>query len=376
VVSGLVSLLVGSAAVLAVFVSVDLRQSPESADRFAFASSDGGELPKLWHAPSFSLVDQHRRPVTLASLRGEPFVADFIFTQCTTACPILTSRMVMLQHALAGRRVSFVSFSVDPSHDTPDVLAAYASRWNAAETRWSLLANSDASLSDVSTGFRVATGKTHDDENPILHANLFFLVDAEGAVRGIYSSTSQDEMSRLAADARRLAPAPSLTMAPAGTPSGGLYESLGCPGCHGNPQVAPPLVNLRGAEQMLQDGAKVTIDDAYLRRAILDPGADQAAGYADVMPGYRSELSDAEVDALVAELDARRADAGPADAPLPMAIDPVCGMKVRASTDAPRVTDQGKALYFCSDTCRDKFLKNQARYAHEPVAGMKAGAPR
>jgi protein SCO1 len=372
-VSGLVSLLVGSAAVLAVLASAELRRPPESADRFAFASSDGGELPKLWRAPSFSLVDQHHRPVTLASLRGEPFVADFIFTQCTSACPILTSRMVMLQRSLAGRPVRFVSFSVDPAHDTPEVLAAYAARWNAAETRWSLLASSDASLSDVSAGFRVATGKTHDDANPILHANLFFLVDADGFVRGIYSSTSQNEVARLTADVRRLAPASPLALAPALAPSGDLYASLGCPGCHENPQVAPPLVNLRGAEQMLLNGAKVTIDDAYLRRAILDPGADLAAGYADVMPSYRGELTDAQVDALVAELDARAsAPVAPAAATVPIVVDPVCGMKVRATADAPHVTYQAKDLYFCSDTCRDTFLKNPARYPREPLAGIKA----
>lgn len=129
------------------------RRYEESAEAFAYTRSDKGDLPKLWQVPSFALADQHHRPVTLDALRGAPFIADFIFTQCTSACPMLTSRMVMLQRSLAGVDVRFVSFSVDPAHDTPDVLAAYAARWNERETRWALLANTDASLADITPDF-------------------------------------------------------------------------------------------------------------------------------------------------------------------------------------------------------------------------------
>jgi hypothetical protein len=109
---------------------------------------------------------------------------------------MLTSRMVMLQRSLSGVDVRFVSFSVDPAHDTPDVLAAYADRWSEKETRWALLATTDASLADISSGFRVAAEKTNDEKNPILHSDLFFLVDADGFVRGVYPSDAGERLAR------------------------------------------------------------------------------------------------------------------------------------------------------------------------------------
>ncbi|HEY3815747.1 MAG TPA: SCO family protein [Polyangiaceae bacterium] len=372
-VSALASVIVASLAMLALLWGTEHRRSPRSAASFAFAGADGGDLPELWRAPSFALVDQHGRPVTLDSLRGAPFIADFIFTQCTSACPMLTSRMMMLQRTLAGQDVRFVSFSVDPAHDTPAVLAAYAARWSAGETRWTLVATSDDALAELTSGFRVETGKTHDPDNPIFHSDLFFLVDGAGLVRGVYPSIAGDAMTRLAADARRLS---SAAMAgaegPRPDPSKDLYTSLGCPGCHENAKLAPPLVNLPGTERTLQDGSRVKVDDAYLRRAILEPGVDVVADYPPIMPSYRQYLNDAQVEALVAELDARTADASTPEAEAAVVVDPVCRMKVRAVPEAPHVTFQGKELYFCSDTCRDAFTKHPKRYPLESVAGASA----
>lgn len=369
VVSALVSMMVASVAMLVLLWRTEQRRSQLSAEHFAVAARGSGELPELWQAPSFSLVDQHRRQVTLASLRGQPFVADFIYTQCTSACPMLTSKMVLLQRALAGQDVRFVSFSVDPAHDTPQALAAYAAQWNEKETRWTLLATSDSSLADVAAGFRVVADRTRDPDNPIMHSNLFFLVDGEGRVRAVYSSIDGDAMAHLAADVRRLTGAAGADAATLDL-SGDLYTSLGCAGCHENPKLAPPLVNLPGAERTLQDGRRVTIDDAYLRRAILDPGSEVVAGYLPLMPSYRHPLGNAQIDALVAELDARTsADASAPAANVPVVVDPVCHMKVRAVPEAPHVTYRGKQVYFCSDTCREAFEKDPGKYASEPVAG-------
>jgi protein SCO1/2 len=377
IVSTLLSLILASIAMIALLWDTEHRRHLESAEGFAFARSDGGDLPKLWQAPSFSLINQYHHEVTRDSLQGQPFVADFIYTQCTSACPMLTSRMVMLERSLAGVDVRFVSFSVDPAHDTPDVLAAYAAQWNERETRWTLLATTEASLADVSSGFRVATEKIHDQRNPILHTDLFFLVDAGGFVRGVYPSDAGDSMVRLVADVRRLTIAAPAALDASEPLSKNLYASLGCRGCHENPKLAPPLVNLRGAERMLQDGSKVTIDDAYLRRAILEPGAEVVSGYAPLMPSYRHYLNNSQLDALLAELDARTsADAGTAEANVAVVVDPVCGMKVRAVPEAPHLTFQGKEVYFCSDTCRDEFAKHPSRYFSETLAGIKKNADR
>src|SRR5258705_299557 len=105
-----------------------------------FPAREGGFMGTLMHlnpmsyaSEGISLTDQHGRAVHLEDLAGKTWVADFIFTSCQAACPMLTSRMRTLQryidereHALGhdmGMRL--VSFSVDPEVDTPEKLAAY-----------------------------------------------------------------------------------------------------------------------------------------------------------------------------------------------------------------------------------------------------------
>jgi YHS domain-containing protein len=109
--------------------------------------------------------------------------------------------------------------------------------------------------------------------------------------------------------------------------------------------------------------------------AIIEPGADLVTGYPPLMPSYHHYLSSSQLDAFVAELDARTsADAGAAEANVAVVVDPVCGMKIRAVLGTPYLTVQGKDAYFCSDTCRDEFAKHPSRYPTEPVAWMKKNA--
>src|SRR5262245_26363126 len=53
--------------------------------------------PVLWQVPPFSFADQHGRPAAAADLRGHVWIADFIFTRCTTICPLITAKMALLQ---------------------------------------------------------------------------------------------------------------------------------------------------------------------------------------------------------------------------------------------------------------------------------------
>ena len=377
------------------------------AESYAYLASDRG-LKKLWAAPPFSYVDQHGEQVSRESLLHRPWIADFIYTGCTSACPMMTSRMIQLQHDLAGLDLRFVSFSVDPGHDTPQVLAAYARTWNRAETRWALLSTDAGRLGDTLAGFRVTAQRVNNPASPIVHSSVFLLVDADGWVRGVYDSIDEGARSRLAADARRLAgQVPPSGPGPAAT-GGDLYASLGCPGCHANRRIAPSLDGLRGTVVTLDDGTTVTADDAYLRRSIVDPAGQLVPGYPASMPSY-AELSAAQVQELVGEVAAMKSDAGVpaaasarlvrsgpavaptsvADAPRPQlasivpgpqdtrtaadtvpraaapatATDPVCGMPVRVEPETLRTSSGGRELYFCSQRCRDSFLADPARYA-------------
>lgn len=322
---------------------------------------EGAALPVLFPVTDFSLLNQDQATVTPAMLKGHVWIADFIFTRCTSACPILTARMVLLQHALRAANLRFVSISVDPVNDTAAALSGYAHRWNAQETRWHLLQTSPATLKAVAAGMKVAVLPGEDAENPILHDAHFQLVDAQGRVRGLYDVADPEAVKTLERDARRLLAETGAGASP-GTAEGdghALYASLGCAGCHAS-KLAPPLEGVFGRRTQLTTGGKVVADAAYLRRALLEPGAEVVQGYPNVMPGYRSALDDTKVDLLVAYLTSLQAAPGtapePARAAVVETVDPVCGMKISATAENPHVLHDGKTVYFCSDSCRDRFV--------------------
>jgi protein SCO1/2 len=202
--------------------------------------SAGSAPAALRGAPDFAFTDQDGRTVTRADLIGKIWIADFIFTQCRSACPLLTARMKMLQNRITNPELRFISFSVDPEHDTSAVLKRYAAQWSGDEARWRLLQTDADGLRAVTTGMRLLVAATGDPSDPILHSNRFLLFDRKGTVRGAYDSSDTAAMARLVTDAQALL-GHSVTPQLAAQSGEALFGRLGCRGCHDRSDVAPPL---------------------------------------------------------------------------------------------------------------------------------------
>jgi protein SCO1/2 len=328
------------------------------------AGSANEPLPTLWPAPRFTLVDQAGQIRSSDELRGSVWIADFIFTHCSSACPLLTAKMVQVQRAIRDPRLRFVSFSVDPDRDTPDALREYARRWAPDETRWTLLATTKQSLAAVVAGMKTFV-QPQSDPDAELHTSELFLVDGQGRLRGLYELDAVS-FARLLAHARRLlseldgaAPLARATTAEASGDGAALYRRLGCAGCHDVSSIAPSLAGVAGRTVMLADGRTVTADSAYLRESILEPAAKVVATYPPFMPSYRMQLSEAELASLVQYLESWRAPPGAtasrATGSEGATIDPVCGMQVHPGPDTPHLTHEGRTIHFCSESCRDRF---------------------
>ncbi|MEM8931303.1 MAG: SCO family protein [Acidobacteriota bacterium] len=176
-------------------------------DRLASAER---ALPILAEVPEFTLIDQRGTSIDRQALRGRPWVADFIFTRCPGICPTLTRRMVDLAADLPADRVRLVSVSVDPEHDTPDVLRAYAERHDAGEN-WHFLTGPTATIYPlIRDGFLLSvdpappTPEGVEVIEPIVHSNRFVLVDAVGQIRGYYNAFDSADLERLRNDAALL----------------------------------------------------------------------------------------------------------------------------------------------------------------------------
>lgn len=167
-------------------------------------------LPELFPVPDFTLTNRDGRTLSRADLIGSPWVADFIFTRCVAICPLMTERMKAAAARLGpDTPVRLVSFSVDPEHDTPEVLAGYAQRAGAGDNWYFLTGPRDTLHTLCRDGFKLAVDDNPPPElaspdEPIVHSNRFVLVDAAGLIRGYYNAFDPEEFERLFADLERL----------------------------------------------------------------------------------------------------------------------------------------------------------------------------
>lgn len=166
------------------------------------------QLARYGPAPEFSLVERSGRAVSARDLRGQIWIADFIYTKCQDTCPLQSRAMAALQSDLkAHGEVRSVSITVDPLTDTPALLAQYADRYGADPERWLFLTGEPREIRRiVQDGFRLsaapADGGTADPV--VFHSTRFVLVDRNGEIRGYYDSNDPRALKRLRENARSL----------------------------------------------------------------------------------------------------------------------------------------------------------------------------
>ena len=144
-------------------------------------------LPKIAPAPGFALISQDGAPVALADLRGKVVAVTFIYTSCTDTCPMLTALMARVQDQLGqdfGERIAFVSITVDPDRDTPEVLKQYADTFGADLKGWAFLTGAPAAIRDVTHRYGVFAAKTANGN--VDHTFLTSIVDRNGVLRVQY----------------------------------------------------------------------------------------------------------------------------------------------------------------------------------------------
>lgn len=157
-------------------------------------------LPTYGEAPDFTFTERSGRAFSKSELLGKPWIADFIFTSCAGQCPFMSSEMSKLQGLFSKETpMQFVSFTVDPKRDTPEVLSEYAERYGAEKERWFFLTGSPEEIDRILKGFFLSPV-----EEPAMHSLYFILVDEKGALRGYYDSSEAGAIKRLIRDAKIL----------------------------------------------------------------------------------------------------------------------------------------------------------------------------
>ena len=144
-------------------------------------------LPKIAPAPEFTLTSQDGAQVALADFRGKVVAVAFIYTLCSTTCPVLTPMMSFVQDQLGsdfGKKIAFISITVDPERDTPEVLKEYAQAFGANFAGWAFLTGAPDAIRDVARRYGVFAAKTADGD--VDHTTLTSIIDPHGILRVQY----------------------------------------------------------------------------------------------------------------------------------------------------------------------------------------------
>lgn len=158
----------------------------------------------------FKLIDQFGNPFSSHKLAGKVYVAEFFFTTCGTICPRMNQQLMRVQQAYRGnQKVALVSFTVDPIHDTPKQLNAYAASHHANPGQWHFLTGEKEEIYRIArrSYFLLKPAEVEnqgDVGSDFIHTNNFVLIDQKGRIRAYYDGTSADEVNHLIADIKQL----------------------------------------------------------------------------------------------------------------------------------------------------------------------------
>lgn len=152
------------------------------------------------------LQDQRTQPVDAAALRGRVVLLHFVFTGCSSTCPLQVKELAAVRAALpaaARAAVRFLAVSVDPAHDTPATLAAFAQRLEADQPGWHFATGRPADLERLYERLRTfdpAKARPTPDD----HRTTLYLYDARGELMQRFAGVPVDR-ARLVREITQLA---------------------------------------------------------------------------------------------------------------------------------------------------------------------------
>lgn len=161
-----------------------------------------------WPIKDFSAVNQSNQSFGLKELKGKVWVSDFVFTSCADVCPPMTENLTKLQQKVkaAGlKNVEFVSFSVDPTVDSPERLTNYAKQFHLDFKNWNFLTGySQQFIETFALKDYKALVKKPQEGNQVIHGTSFYLIDQKGHIRKSYSGYQDVPYNEIIQDIKAL----------------------------------------------------------------------------------------------------------------------------------------------------------------------------
>ena len=154
-------------------------------DNVGSKSSKDAKLLTIGAAPKFELTNQDNVKVSNATYKGKVYVLEFFFTTCPSICPKMNMSMLEIEKTFFGNpNFGIVSITIDPTHDTPQVLKDHAKLLGVKSSNWNFLTGDRATIMDLSNkGFNLYAGENSKVSGGFEHSGLFALIDKDGNIR-------------------------------------------------------------------------------------------------------------------------------------------------------------------------------------------------
>jgi protein SCO1/2 len=154
-------------------------------DAVGGTKKEDNKLVKIGPAPKFELTNQDNVKITNDFYKGKVYVLEFFFATCPSICPKMNANMVTLQNAFFGNpNFGIVSITIDPAHDTPEVLKQHAKLLGVKSANWNFLTGDKDYIYSLSNkGFNIYVGENAKVNGGFEHSGLFALIDKNGNIR-------------------------------------------------------------------------------------------------------------------------------------------------------------------------------------------------
>ncbi|MEZ4793544.1 MAG: SCO family protein [Gelidibacter sp.] len=164
-------------------LNVKAEESPKGKSDSNLVYIEINGVPKK--IPSFSFTDQNGNTITNKDYQGKVYIVEFFFTTCPTICPRMSSNLVQIQNVFDGfDNFGVASFTINPEHDTPEVLRAYAKQYGITNPNWHLMTGDQGLIYKLANeGFNLYTAKDGEVEGGFEHSGNFALIDKNGYIR-------------------------------------------------------------------------------------------------------------------------------------------------------------------------------------------------
>lgn len=157
----------------------------ERLDNVSNSLREGIPLVKMGLAPNFKLKNQDNQLISNETHKGKVYVLEFFFTTCPSICPKMNQNMLELEKTFFGNpNFGIVSITIDPEHDTADVLKEHAKLLGVKSSNWNFLTGEKKVIYDLANkGFNEYVGENHKVKGGFEHSGLFALIDKKGYIR-------------------------------------------------------------------------------------------------------------------------------------------------------------------------------------------------